>query len=177
VSASDLNTKLVADLARLVTRYSPDDWRTLLLLFENEETRKLVVLLLDELAHASARRRSSNSPSRSTTSASIRQRLDEMGEAEPAHAHLLADLWARIRSRELLPEMSNLRVFSEEIGMKTLASRNRDQAASEVIGHLMNISEMDLKAALKAASAGVERKLGEEYENWVRLILDRDSAP
>jgi hypothetical protein len=174
---SSINPKLLADLARLVTRYEPEDWAALSRLVQDKESRERLVALLDELANASARQRPGSRSKKSVSPINVRDHLAQLQETNPQRASVLNDLWMKLRSRELLPDMPSVRAFSEEIGMKTLVSRRRDQAISEIVEYLIPLPNEELQTALSRATIRVDRKSGEEYEKWVTLILGRSPRP
>jgi len=171
-----VNPKLIADLARLAARYGPEDWKALSRLLKDEESRALVATMIDELAKASrrSRQRPNNRTARAVVRPTMRDRLAQLRQADPERADLLNDLWVRIRNRELLADMTSLRAFSEAIGMKTLLAGRHEQAASEVVQHLMSLPPEALGVALSRSTLKVDRELGDEYDQWVSLILNRD---
>jgi hypothetical protein len=173
---SKVNPKLIADLARLAARYSPEDWRALSRLLQDDDSRALVAAMLDELAKASGRARQGSSTRAKTAVArpNTRDRLARLHQTDPESAELLSDLRTKLRTRELLADMASLRAFSEAVGMKTLSTGRREQAVSEIIQHLMNMPREALETALSRTTLKVDRELGREYEQWVSLILNRD---
>ena len=174
-----VNPKLIADLARLVTRYDPEDWTALSRLVQDGDSRTKLAAMLDEFANASARQRLKNQsrPSGRHTNPNIRDRLAELHESDPQRADVLNDLRMKLRSRELLPDMPSIRAFGQAVGMKTPVSGKRDQAISEIIGYLMTLPDGALQTALSRATMRVDRKLGDEYEKWVALILGPATGP
>jgi hypothetical protein len=174
---TSMNPKLLADLARLVSRYEPEDWAALSRLVQDPESRERLAALLDELAQASARQRDGRRSQKSVAPTKAREHLAYLREANPQRASVLNDLRMKLRSRELLPDMPSVRAFSEAIGMKTLISRRRDQAISEIVEYLIPLPDEELQAALSRATIRADRKFGEEYEKWVTLILGRSPKP
>jgi len=174
-----VNPKLIADLARLVSRYDPEDWAALSRLVQDKDSRTALAAMLDEFAEASARQRLKNQPRTSArrTKPNIRDRLVALRETDPKRADLLDDLRMRLRSRELLPDMPSIRAFSQAVGMKTPVSSQRDQAISEIVGYLITLPDGALQTALSRATMRVDRKLGDEYEKWVTLILGPATEP
>jgi hypothetical protein len=174
-----INPKLIADLARLVSRYDPEDWTALSRLVQDRGSRTKLAAMLDEFADASARQRLKNqsrAPAR-RTNPNIRDRLIELRKSDPQRADVVNDLRMKLRSRELLPDMPSIRAFSQAVGMKTPVSGKRDQAISEIIGYLITMPDGALQTALNRATMRVDRKLGDEYEKWVTLILGPATGP
>lgn len=174
-----INPKLIADLARLIGRYDPEDWTALSRLVQDQDSRAKLAAMLDEFADASARQRLKNrarAPAR-RTDPNIRDRLVELRASDPQRADVLNDLRMKLRSRELLPDMPSIRAFSQAVGMKTPVSSKRDQAISEIIEYLITLPDGALQTALSRATMIVDRKLGDEYEKWVTLILGPATRP
>lgn len=174
---TSINPKLLADLARLVSRYEPEDWVALSRLVRDKDSRESLAVLLDELAQASARQRPRSRSQKSVSPINVRDQLAQLRENNSQRASVLNDLWMKLRSRELLADMPSVRAFSEAIGMKMLVSRRRDQAISEIVEYLIPLPDEELQTALSRATIRADRKFGEEYEKWVTLILGRSPSP
>lgn len=174
-----VNPKLISDIARLVGKYKPSDWQALANMVEDKDTRATLAALLDEFALASERHRerTTRRPATSSTPGEVRDRLVKLREVDPTRADVLGDLWMKLRSRELLPDMPAVRAFSDAIGMKTLASSRREYAISEVVNYLAALPEDELQFALGRATLSADRRLGEEYKKWVALILRQEPQP
>jgi hypothetical protein len=168
---TEINPKLLGDLARLAARYSPEDWRTLLEFLGDETRRFQVVALLEELHNVSSTRRARSAQASVSSTAKTRRRLEELKQTDPRRSAVLSDLWRRLRDKEVLPQMSSVRAFCEAIGIKSLKAQKREQAVSEVIDQLATMPYDQLESALTEASRKQDRALGDEYERWVGLIL------
>jgi hypothetical protein len=171
---TDANPQLLVDLARLARRYPAEDWQKLLEALEDRGKRAQLSRLLRELAAASSAR-----PSRSKTATSrtprVRAALDRIRREDPVRADLLDEIWAKLRKRELLPTMSALRAFADAAGLKHLESAKREQAVTELLEGLVEMPSDDLEYRMRRTIV-TDRKLGAEYERWVRLILERGSG-
>jgi len=173
---TEINPKLLADLARLVGRYQPEDWVALSHLVADRDAQKRLADVLDVLAEASARNQPRRKSHEAAASTNLRARLTQMGEAEPGRAEVLTQLWTKLRARELLADMPSLRAFSQAVGMKALNSKRRDQAVSEIIEYLLIVPDESLEAALRHSTVNADRRLDDEYRKWVGLIVGRDRA-
>ena len=165
--------ELLSDLARLATKHEPKAWRSLIALLDDDEGRQRVRALLVELAGASGRprraaRRSAKRPSRA---AQLRRELVEVRGHDPARGDLLEDIWLKLRERELLPSLAAIRAFAEALGLKGIRASRRDQAVLELMEHLIRLPAEDLERRMRETAVS-DRKLGDEYEHWVRLILE-----
>jgi hypothetical protein len=85
-------------------------------------------------------------------------------------ADALDQLWSKLRDRELLPTMPMVRTFAAAVGLKGLTSTKRDQAVTELLEQLVGMP-LDEVERLMAATVVEDRKLGDEYDRWVRLII------
>lgn len=170
------NRQLLSDLARLAAKYEPKDWTQLVAWLEDERRRGELRALLLELAATSharrkARPRRVQEPSRASR---VRAALAEVRVEDAARADLLEDVWLKLRERDLLPTIGAVRVFAEAMGLKGLKSKRRDQAITELMERLVELPGDALEQRMRQTVVE-ERKLGEEYEQWVRLILGRPS--
>ncbi len=84
-------------------------------------------------------------------------------------------MWRKLRQRELLPTMTAVRTFAEATGLKGLESTRREQAVAELIEQLVEMPSDDLEQMMRHTVVE-DRKLGDEYERWVRLILQQRST-
>lgn len=172
----EVNPGLLADLARLAGRYPPEDWRALIDWMEDPGRRRELALVLDELAAASRRRRDKSAADpASGRPPSVPQKIDALRATDPERAALLEDLWQRLRTRELFPDMGTLRAFAESVGMKGFRATKRDQAVAGVLRHLAELPRADLHAALARPVTNDASRSG-EYERWVQLILGRTAG-
>lgn len=167
------NPKLVNDLARLATKYSSRDWNTLLQWIDDSERREQLRALLVELAGASKTRRRTSKPKkrRPSRAAKVRETLAKIHTEDSERADLLEDIWLKLNQRELLPTIVAVRVFAEAMGFKGLDASRRDQAVTELMERLVELPGDALEQKMRK-TAVEDRHLGDEYEGWVRLILN-----
>jgi len=177
-----LNTNLLGELARLASKYEPDEWSALLDAIKDERRRAEVVALLEELATVSGRsrlkpRRGPRKQAGASRVAAgvLRERLAALRETDPTRADVLDGLWVKLRSKELLGDMPSLRAFAEATGIKGLQAPRREQAVHEVVLHLMDLPKADLEHALERASKQRGQAFGQEYERWVNMIMSGGS--
>jgi hypothetical protein len=166
---SDFNPKLLADLARLAARYEPADWERLLATLDNETSRERFRRLLVDLAAVSRTRTKRAS---GTSAAQVRSTLAAIQAEDPDRADLLDSIWVKLRSRELLPTMAAVRAFGEAMGAKPFQASKRDQAINELMEKLATLPGESLEQRMRETIVA-DRRLGEEYEQWVHLILGR----
>ncbi len=172
---NELNPKLLADLARLASKYRPKDWEQLAAWLEDEKQRKQLRLLILELAAASrpSRKRRSK-PSKGTkrpaAASQVREKLANMRIDDPTRADLLEDTWLKLRERELLPTIADVRAFAQAIDSKGIQASRRDQAVTELLEILIALPSDSFEHNMRQAVVE-DRNLGEEYQRWVKLIL------
>lgn len=167
---NQLNTELLAELARLARRYPPEAWESLLYWLEDEAHRKQVVSLLSELARLSSR-----TPSRSRKpeiKASVPHVLADMQRTDGRKADLLQDFWRKLVAREVLPSQASIRSFAEMVGLRIPTSKKREQAVNDLVRQLIDLPYDDIQSALEK-TAMTSRDFGQEYERWVNIILRR----
>jgi hypothetical protein len=168
------NPKLLRDLAGLAAKYRPRDWEELAAWLEDEGQRERVQTLLVELASVSrARRKQTTRRVKPRAPASrVREALARVRAEDAARADLLDDIWLKLRNRELLPTLTAVRVFGQAMGSKGIQSKRREQAVTELMERLIELPGEALEQRMRQTVVD-DRKLGEEYEEWVRLILGR----
>jgi hypothetical protein len=174
---TQLNPQMIADLARLAARYAPEEWERLIAVLDDERRRSQLSAALQELAAASRARREfrpRGAPKQPGPAKRLRAALTNLREVDPARADLLEDVWLKLRQRELLPTMALVRAFAEETGLKGLESTKREQAVTEVMEQIVDMPAEALEEMMRD-TAVQDRQLGEEYEQWVRLILRQRS--
>jgi hypothetical protein len=172
---TELNPQLLADLARLASRYAPADWKAIVEALEDPERRQQVALVLDELAAASGRRRAGpEAPSSKSSGDTVARSIEKVRESDPERARLLEELLLRLRAAELLPDMESLRNFAEAVGMKSFRPAKREQAINHLLRYLAELSHLELESVLGVAASMDVTRVG-DYERWVELILGRGS--
>lgn len=174
---TELNPKLMADLARLTARYPPEDWERLIECLEDRRRRGQVSRLLRELAATSRVRpgRSTGGKRSPPRTPRLRETLARIRTEDPARADLFDEMWLKLRRRELLPTMATVRAFAEAVGLKGLESSKREQAVAELIERLVEMPSGDLEQMMRQTVVE-DRELGKEYERWVHLILRQQST-
>jgi hypothetical protein len=170
------NYKLLSDLARLAAKYRPKDWEQLAAWLDDESQRQRLQTLMTELAAVSRAPR--KKPARRTKAPApasrLRKELAKVRREDTRRADLLEDIWLKLRERELLPTTAAVRSFAQAMGSKQATSSRRDQAIIELMHLLIQLPGGALEERMRQTVV-TDRKLGEEYEEWVRLILGRVS--
>lgn len=168
---------LLSDLARLAGRYPPEEWQLLIEWLEDPSRRRELVLVLDELAAASARRRTRRlAEGRPARSQPVPKRIDALRTSDPERATVLEDLWQRLCARELFPDMGSLRAFAETAGMKEFRPTKREQAITALLRYFIELPLAELRATLARPVPNAAART-DEYERWVKLILGREERP
>lgn len=176
---SSPNAKLLSDLARLATTYGAKDWEELAAWLDDDHRRNRLRSMLLELAaisrtapKAPPRKRTAKRKRKPSRAAGLRTLLDTIRAEDSERADLLEDIWLKLRQRELLPSVASVRTFAEAIGLKGLEETRRDAAVTELMEHLAQLPGDTLEQRMRETTVE-DRKLGEEYERWVELILNR----
>ncbi len=173
---TDLDPRLLKDLGRLAQRYPPEQWSLLAAWVDDDRNQRKLAHLLREMTEASRSARDRPGPTRAPSSRAetIRKTIKEMQEEDPERAAALEALWEKLRAREMLRTMAEMRSFVAHAGLNDLGSTRREQAVAELMVQLMALPKDDVERIARAPSIE-DRDLGEEYERWVQLILDRKS--
>lgn len=170
------NPRLLEDIARLVGKYKPEDWEALVAWLREDRLEDLRVLVI-EMALASREVKAQRKPRSRTRKQApsriphLRDRIKQVRQADPASADLLDEIWLKLRERELLPTVADVRAFAAMLGKKKLDAARRDQAVTELMEHLAGVEPERLQEEMRATLAS-ERRFGDEYERWVSLILN-----
>lgn len=171
---SSPNKKLLSDLGKLAAKYRAKDWEELATWLDDPRQRATLRTLLLELAAASgsSRKASPGKPRKPSRASKVREKLRTIRADDADRADLLEDIWLKLRQRELLPTLSTLRAFAEAMGSKGLKSTRRDQAVTELMELLIKLPGDSLEQRMRQTVVD-DRRLGDEYQGWVRLILER----
>ncbi len=167
---------MLKDVAALAVKYKPAQWEVLAAWLDDPARREVVQQMLREFAEIS---REAPQPVRTKTrrtkgaqQVSSRVGIDALRQQQPERADLLEEVWIKLRDRELLPTITSIRSFASLIGTKKITATRRDRAIDELMRVLLELDEDALEQRMREVA--VEgRKLGEEYSDWVRLILGR----
>jgi len=164
----EVNTKLIADLVRLAKKYRPEEWMSIIEWLQDPDRREGLVSLMRELRAVSGR--TENRPRRRQNVPGIAHLLEEVRRSDLRKAEILQEIHSKLKSREILPTFSTLRMFTEAAGLAALSSRKREQAINELMRQLSTLPYEEIQSALQRASVG-RPDFGEDYERWVSLIL------
>jgi hypothetical protein len=169
---NELNPKLLSDLARLAAKYRAKDWEQLAAWLDDEKQRDQLRVLVLELAAVSAppRKRRSTRSKRPSPASKVREKLAKMRVDDPARADLLEDTWLKLRERELLPTIADVRAFAQVMDPKGIQASRRDHAVTELLGLLIELPADSLEDKMRQTVVE-DRNLGAEYQQWVKLIL------
>lgn len=165
---------LLADLARLAGKYDAKEWEELASWLDDHARREELRALLLELGTVSRtrRRQAPRRKRKPSRTAGLRDSLAAIRAEDVDRADLLEDVWLKLRQRELLPSLAAVRAFAEAMGSKGLRATRRDQAVTELMERLVELPGDALEQKMRQTVVE-ERKLGDEYERWVQLILRR----
>jgi hypothetical protein len=169
---TDLNAKLLNDLAQLAAKYKASDWESLIAWLEDERRREQLRTLLLEIASVSRTRKkpARHRAKRRNPASQVREALAQVRGEDAERADLLDDVWLKLRERELLSTIGEVRTFAQAIGLKGINSKRRDQAVTELMERLIEIPGDSLEQRMRETVVN-DRGLREEYGEWVRLIL------
>jgi hypothetical protein len=172
-----VNPDLLNDLARLTKKYKPKEWEQLSRLLEDPKQLEEFRLLLRELTAVSKKQsRPRKKAAKSSKATKVRKSLDVLRKEDPDRAAMLEDIWLKLRQRDLLPTIAAVRAFGEIMGLKGLESSRRDQAVTELMELFLDLPAEALEEKMRQTVVE-DRRLGDEYDAWVDLILRRPRQP
>ena len=158
---------LVRDLAKLFVKYNLQDWRVILdalshggpelgLLRENIEA-------LAKSGKVRARRRASP-----RTNAALKALEGE----DPQRHKILTAIYEKLKSKEILSTMPEIREYCSKVGIKDKISGGREAAIKLIIIHL-SLAELDKIEDIFSYQAKPDRDLLDEYRNWFDMIYSK----
>ncbi|HEY6252674.1 MAG TPA: hypothetical protein VI685_22175 [Candidatus Angelobacter sp.] len=151
-----MNTELMLDLARLLKRYSPDDWESLLRLLRSANFRDQLIYFagqMQTLSHESRRRE--------------RAEFDEATDVAFRHAVLLQRIKSDLRTRKL----SEVRDVAYSLGVPLHGKVSRNEMISRIASALSrkDIAELERSAPSSLFSASAS----DDYRRWGELIMGK----
>jgi hypothetical protein len=172
--------KLLKDVAALAVKYKPDQWEALAVWLDDPARRDVIRQMLREFAAISreaprparTRARTKTRRPKGTQQVAVRAEIEALRREQPERADLLEEVWIKLRDRELLPTITSIRSFASLLGTKKITATRRDRAIDELMRVLLELNEDALEQRMREVAVE-DRKLGEEYSDWVRLILGR----
>ena len=163
---------LLRDIAKLILKYDLEDWRFVIGLLRDRGPEYAAV----EKAITEATAKKPIPSKRATESNPRSVHVPTFEGVAPERAEALSHLYQRIRSQELLPTASALRVAYLSAGGKEKLPTKRDSAIRLLVQHLSTVSDSTMATAIK--QIGESRPdLGDEYTRWFSMILDKRSDP
>jgi hypothetical protein len=170
-----INTQLLAELANLLKRYAPSDWRGLADALENEDQRTKVIATLRHLAEIGVFR----PDSKTTNDRESRRRQKSksplllLKQNDPRKFELLTRVRQKLISRELLPTAPELRTFAGKIGIDVSKEKKREQAVSKLVRGLADVGAEEIQKKL-GFSWEPETPPGQsQYDQWVGVIMGK----
>lgn len=164
------DSKLIADLARLTRSHTAADFKRLADMLADEGSRRSIIDVLDQLA-TTTRRRRVKSRKRTPASSEV---LTSVEGTDPEKFQILTQFKRAVLAKRLLPEMSQLRDFALNCGVKLPFSKSRERILNHLLGALLHSDSLDLKKKLSEVPS--DKDFGQEYQNWVKLILRKHAV-
>jgi hypothetical protein len=148
-----VNPLLLVDIARLVSRYSAEEWEDLLELLQSPRFREQMISFVAQIRKIS---QESQRPSR---------RWVRSDDVEFRRAMLLDEIRSDLRTRRL----NELRELAQFLDVRF---DNKTKRAALVNTVMKTLSHRTLSEIRKAAPPKLfERSPGEDYDRWERLIM------
>jgi len=165
-----VNPDLLADLARLLKRYPPEEWNALMSWIQAPDRRRDLIAFLETMATAAKERRLANRGRPSTTSV-----LAKLRESDPAKAEFLIGFRERLAAGNVLHSLSDIRDFMHRLGIELeQIPKKREQAINRLTEELVDLPLDRIVEACAMIRSDVSQN-DTEFSRWVDLILGRSS--
>jgi len=154
------NSELLRDLSLLLAKYPPEDWKQVLLILEDKDSRERIVTALRVLEDLSL------------ASRVVARPAGRPPEAEPKalRSEESAEYRKLITKLNQMPT-AQLKAFAAQSGIRVSAKDSRERVIRRVLAALPS-----RKAGSRPAQTGApqQKKHGDgEYEKWVKIIMGR----
>ena len=171
-TVTDVDPRLIGDLARLAARYGPEHWERLLGALEDEGQRERLSLLLRELVDPSrARQQRPARGSRSSASAHrVRERLASIGSRPCAGRPTRRRVAQVARARTSSHDAAGPLVRSSN-WLEGLAILQAGAGCDRAHGYIVGMPPEELQRIMRETVVQGDSELSAEYERWVSLIL------
>lgn len=168
MNENDRSAELLRDLAKLLIKYPADTWRAILTrLREGRFVSELEAALDAALVRIPERERLT-----SGKRSGARDPLLALRDVNLLLAEVLSDFRAKLKRRELMPNLAELREFAHVCGIKDQIPLKREQAIAFLIRYLSEKQPRDV-AHLLGSMRGTRRDFEAEFERWANLIMQR----
>ena len=148
-----VNPVLLFDLARVFGRYTPDEWRDLMLALQNPAFHDQLLYFVEQARRISDESRRRPAPS------------SRAAELEFRRAILINQIRSDLRSRPL----AELRELAAYLDLDADPRSKRDGLIKSIV---RTLSTKTLAEIRKTASASlIDDTIGEDYDRWGRLIM------
>jgi hypothetical protein len=167
---------LLSDLARLVRKHGPEEWKALLAWLEDDSKRIQVVSLIRQLSEISSERAPARK--RSESAPTVQRILEDIQKQDPAKGELLRGLYHKLLIREFLPTSLDLRGFAEAAGVTIPlgAKIRREQSINALVRELARLPYERLEQVMAGNWAVTRRDLGNEYQSLSSFILGQKQS-
>ncbi len=168
---------LLRDLAKLLVKYGPEDWRHLISALQDEAYRRSVISALEALLPLTGVARREGKREAAWPRARPAGLLAELETQDPRRHELLSTFRRHMLERRLLGSARALEEFARVCGIEGPIPAKRPQAVNVLLRNLSARPMEELERLLKQVGPPEApregRDFGAEYEHWVDLILRR----
>jgi hypothetical protein len=165
LTVRELNNRLLADLAKLATRYPPEDFQRLAAVLANEEGLNTILTILRGAGQLSETLR----PKRTSTKTLAQRLIAGFRDTDPQKYDILSGFLSASR-HGVFKRRDHLYAFATSLGIKVLPQTAASDVLAQVVEQLAALPLEGIKDKLQQ-SIGSERNFSAEYQQWARLIL------
>ena len=164
---------LVAEIGRLLAEYPEKDWRALVNRLREPAFMEDIASAIEDALVSQAKR----SARKATTVRRQPHRsvIAKVAQDDKAKAEKLYALKSLLTDSENSLSLGDIRGFAVSLGMKDELANRRDQAINQIVRYLAAKTTDEIEAIVQAGPPA-QRKRGQEFDRWVKLILG-DDAP
>jgi len=168
-----VNPDLLLDFARLVQKYSSEDWGNLLATLKDDSSLATLIQAAEAMSKPRIRKHIASyaeSKGPLTRQPPVTALLQKVRVNEPEKAEMLTKFRTLTVSRQLFESVADLRSFASSCGLKVSNGAEREKIINDLIRTLAALPSGEVKNRLSSLSTR-KSNLSEDYERWVRIIL------
>lgn len=164
---------LLADLAKLLSKYGPETFETLAKSLSAPDTmQSLVKALRDTAIFGQQARLSRRAPNSDKHAGSVHDELVALERFDPQKHELLTKLYQGLQDKSVLPTFRDLKDFAAGQGLPPIKGGTRQKAIGPFIRSMIALPISELSQKLQALKSYSRSDRG--LEGWSKIILDRD---
>ncbi len=164
---------LLADIARLLKKYGPESFESLVEYLEKPGAVDQLVSLISISARAGEQAKSKTVKKGIAKSKRSNDFLYKLEMKDPEKAQVLFGFRDSLLAKKVLPTLREIKLFALDNGLAKVNAMSRDKAINPLLKDLTNRATNDIKAMV--AYSGIQTPKNERsLEGWANIILDKE---